>query len=221
MHRLKDFMQYAPYPLMIILIAMLLANLTHTEKTIESMKIELDQLSRESQTQQITNAGLRESLDEILNRLHDLDQKIDSAVDSIPEYIPYDVPISDELQDHLYDLCQREDVEIELALGVIWKESRFNENISDNINSNGTRDRGVMQINSCNWSRMAREGLDVNNPKDNMEYGVKMLSRLKTKGYTTEQVLMAYNAGEYGMTKGWGRGYASDVLQVYEANCVG
>lgn len=122
-----------------------------------------------------------------------------------------DVPLSPELTDHILSLCEEKEVDPQLVAAVIEVESQFTHSLTS-YNSNGSKDAGLMQINSVHWDRLAEDGLDVYDPQDNLEAGITMLSDLLEK-YPTEDALAAYNAGEAGMRKGWGKGYAEKVLE--------
>ena len=64
---------------------------------------------------------------------------------SVPEYT---IGLSEYLQQYTFDLTQQcENVSYELALSVLYTESKFNASAT-NVNRNGTIDRGIAQINS-------------------------------------------------------------------------
>lgn len=112
-----------------------------------------------------------------------------------PQFQARNIPLSADLQEYTWNLCQEYDVPFEVVLAVMEQESNFNVHVRDNVNYNGTRDRGLMQINSVNWSWLQAEGLDVNDTKQNIEAGVLILSRFIEK-YPLEQSLVAYQCGE-------------------------
>jgi soluble lytic murein transglycosylase-like protein len=107
----------------------------------------------------------------------------------------YDVPLSGELQAYTYVLCNVYGVELDLALSVMKKESRFDPN-AIGVNSNGTKDYGLMQINSSNFNSLEEElGVtDFLNPTQNILSGIYMLSTCDT-GDSVHTILMRYNLG--------------------------
>lgn|GEM_PF-2198825 len=130
---------------------------------------------------------------------------------------PYDIDLSIDLQRHTVEICRENGVDPDLVLAIMWHESRFIPDVRDNVNTNGTHDRGLMQINQCNWGWLMEKGLDVNNPYDNVSSGVLMLSMMLEK-YTVEQALMAYQCGESRMRELWQQGYVTkfvyDILAI-------
>lgn len=113
-------------------------------------------------------------------------------------YIP-EIPLGKELQEYTYDLCVENDVDYELVLAVMWRESRFKLDATG-YNDNGTQDSGVMQINDCNKEWIADElnVTDLYDPRQNILAGVTMLSDL-IGTYGEHDGLTAYGAGEAGM----------------------
>lgn len=113
-------------------------------------------------------------------------------------YIP-EIPLSRELQKYTYDLCLEKDVDYDLVLAVMWRESRF-ELDATGYNSNGTQDSGVMQINDINKEWIAEElnVTDLYDPQQNILAGVTMLADF-IDTYGEHDGLMAYGAGETGM----------------------
>jgi len=88
-----------------------------------------------------------------------------------------------------------------LALAVAQIESGFDPNAVSPTNSNGTKDYGLFQINSSNFS-----SLGLTNPLDptqNINAGVGLLSQLYNQyGGDLTQVLWAYNAGPGSVSSG-------------------
>lgn len=115
-------------------------------------------------------------------------------------YIP-EIPLGKELQEYTYDLCVENNVDYELVLAVMWRESRF-ELDATGYNDNGTQDSGVMQINDCNKKWIANElnVTDLYDPQQNILAGVTMLSEF-VDTYGEHDGLMAYGAGETGMQR--------------------
>lgn len=128
-------------------------------------------------------------------------------------FVSYDIDLPDDMQMHTYSLSKEYEVDLEIVYAIMFHESRFIWDVKDNINTNGTRDRGLMQINEINWQWLADIGLDVNDPYDNIECGIYMLSYLTNK-YDTTSALMAYQCGEGGMKRLVNSGYITNF--VYE-----
>lgn len=115
-------------------------------------------------------------------------------------YIP-EISLDKELQKYTYDLCLKKNVDYELVLAVMWRESRF-ELDATGYNSNGTQDSGIMQINDINKEWIAEElnVTDLYDPQQNILAGVTMLSDF-IDTYGEHDGLMAYGAGETGMSR--------------------
>lgn len=115
-----------------------------------------------------------------------------------PVFEPLDVPLDTELQEHAWRLCQQNDIPFEVVMAIAWHESRFTVD-AVGCNDNGTCDSGLMQINDINRDWLAEHhGLDIEDPYDNIEAGIIILSRFWHR-YTPEQALTAYAWGEAGM----------------------
>ncbi len=97
-------------------------------------------------------------------------------------------------------------IEPEIVLGVIDRESKFNSN-AINHNTNGSVDRGLMQINSGTapwlWSIVfSNEPYNYKklfNPEKNIQLGIWYLNYLLEKYNNEHMALTAYNRGEGGM----------------------
>ena len=123
-------------------------------------------------------------------------QSQDSGFVFIPQ-----IPLSESLQLHTFEVSIEQGIEYEVMLALIWRESRFQPS-AVNINRNGTRDSGIMQINDVNRGWLAVEyGItDLMDPYQNILAGAIILGRL----YATHDVyhtLMAYQLGEQGMLR--------------------
>ncbi|WRS26437.1 transglycosylase SLT domain-containing protein [Oscillospiraceae bacterium MB08-C2-2] len=144
------------------------------------------------------------------------EETLESKLSPKPFMAPlYDIPLDAELQEYTYSLCQEYNVDYELVLAIMERESRFMVGIRDNVNENGTRDRGLMQINQSNWKWLSAQGLDVNIPEDNIEAGVMVISDYVAK-YGETNALIAYQCGEARMRElveqGYITQYATEVL---------
>ena len=119
-----------------------------------------------------------------------------------PPSIICEVPLSEDLQQYTYDTCADYNIRqhYKLIMAVMWQESNFNPSA---ISS--TSDYGIMQINKCNHKWLS-SSLGVDNfldPKQNIECGIYMMSRLLLKYQDVSKALMAYNLGEGGAAKLW------------------
>ena len=99
----------------------------------------------------------------------------------------------------------------ELVLAIMWRESRFTTD-AVNINANGTRDNGIMQINDVNrvWLKENLGIDDLMDPYQNIDAGTAMLSGLADK-YGTHKAMLAYQYGEAGMAKKVARGITTSA----------
>lgn len=157
---------------------------------IETLKEDLSTLARQLDTQKIETQIAKE---EIL-RLRELYDEYKS--------IKRDIDVPFEYQLHTYNLCKKYGVDYELALAVLLYESG---GVVDavNTNTNGTVDKGLMQINSVNYKWLEEEiGItNIEDPWQNIEAGVFMLGEFSAKYDDKHQILMSYNMGSGTMRK--------------------
>lgn len=120
----------------------------------------------------------------------------------IPQY--GDVPLEKEIQELLWEACEETGCPYELALAVIWYESRY-----QNINGDDGNSIGYMQIQpKWHQDRMRRLGAtDLSDPLSNFRVGCDLLSELLSK-HTVEEALTCYNTGSPGTSK-----YATCVME--------
>ena len=169
----------------------------------------ITQLQSEAEALRVKNAALNKQVEDIQNPQEVLSFE--------PTY--YDIPLSEELQNYTQAICSSYEVEYELALAIMWKESTFN---ADSISSSG--DYGLMQVNKCNFDWIAKAlafpddtGDTFINPYYNIQAGVYMISLMLSKYETERCALMAYNYGEGAARGCWSAGvytspYAEAVL---------
>lgn len=91
--------------------------------------------------------------------------------------------------------AQREGVPLDLVLGVIWTESRFNPSAGSHAGA-----VGLMQIMPATWDYIRdKQGLPRSvprtDPEANINAGTWLLARLLEKFGTVKLALAAYNAG--------------------------
>lgn len=106
----------------------------------------------------------------------------------------YDVPLSTNIQDHIFALCGYYDIEPEIIIAMIRKESNFEIGAM----GDGGNSYGLMQIQP-RWhqERMDRLGVtDLTDPYQNITVGVDYLAEcIEMGGGSLEWGLMAYNGG--------------------------
>ena len=138
---------------------------------------------------------------------------LSSALETIDVYVPDSdddcpvneaVPLSTELQEYIWTRCKKATADYEkyyaFILGCIQHESTFMAKATHH-NSNGTTDRGIMQINSCNIGKMQRAGLiasaeDLFDPYKCIDCGFWLMNQYIDKFGVTEDAYYAYNTGK-------------------------
>lgn len=121
------------------------------------------------------------------------------------------IPMSYELQEYTYQKCVERNIEYELVLAVIWRESRF-EADAVNVNANGTLDSGIMQINDVNkkWLYEDYGVEDLMDPYQNIDAGTAMLGVL-TEKHGAHKAMLAYQYGESGMIRKLNQGQTTSI----------
>ena len=115
----------------------------------------------------------------------------------------YDIPLMDELQEYTFTLCTENNVDYEMVLAMMERESSYREKTISKTN-----DYGLLQINKVNHKWLSKE-LGINDfldAKQNILAGIYMLAELTKKYSDPSKVLMAYNCGEEGAKKLWSQG---------------
>lgn len=111
----------------------------------------------------------------------------------VPEVVYFDVPLDEGLQDHIFAVCEEYEIEPELIISMIYRESTYNiEAIGDS-----GRSLGLMQIQP-RWhkDRMNKLGCDdLLDPYQNVMVGTDLMSELLNQRGSVEWALMAYNGG--------------------------
>lgn len=137
----------------------------------------------------------------------------------------YDIPLDSDIQWYIYDICLNYGVKIDIALGTVYVESKFNPDCT-NKNRNGSVDKGLFQINECNYEALEKkyDGFDPMNIYQNIEAGIYLISEAMKHDATPTCYMMVYNMGAGGAKKNWNVGrysteysrkvanYAKDVL---------
>jgi len=75
-----------------------------------------------------------------------------------------------------------------LLARIIYQESRFNANVKDNKNPNGTVDRGICQINSIHWGEV-----DASDPVASIQWAGQFLAGLYASKGSWFNAVEAYN----------------------------
>ena len=130
--------------------------------------------------------------------------------------VHFDIPLSNELQDRIFDICEAYEIEPELVIAMIGKESAYNASV---VGDRG-RSIGLMQVQP-RWhkDRMERLGcLDLLDPVGNVNVAVDYLAELLRKGKGLEWALMAYNGGPNYANEMVYEGLVSDYVREILAN---
>lgn len=116
-------------------------------------------------------------------------------------YMPtiYEDTLNIPLQLYLNKKCIEYNIEYELALAIIYIESRYNYDIIG-YNRNGSYDSGLFQINSINRNYLFQniKTETLLDPYQNIEAGLFLLSQAFIGSETEHIALMKYNMGEIG-----------------------
>lgn len=129
-----------------------------------------------------------------------------TAAEPVLTYYP--IKLSHEWQDVIRGITEAYNVPVEIVYGVMYKESRYDflaEN-GDNI--------GIMQVNTINLAELQTIGVtELNDPLQNIEAGVYLLSKYYNKYGDWNKALVCYNCGEAGAAGIMANGYSRAVIQ--------
>lgn len=106
----------------------------------------------------------------------------------------------DNLKSYTQSVCEEYDVDYSLTLGVIYNESRFQSGLT-HVNSNGTVDYGLMQVNEVNLDYL-HKALGINSmselldDKIGIRCGVQLLAYHKQHTGNDSAALLRYQIGE-------------------------
>ena len=146
----------------------------------------------DQQSQQSTSSG---------NVTEEVEVYIPDSDDDCP--VSSAVPLPIELQEYLWTKCKKATGDYKnyyaFCLGVMEHESSFKAKATHH-NSNGSTDRGIMQINSSNIGKMKRAGFissaeDLYNAYKCIDCGVHMLNNYIGMFGVSESAYYAYNTG--------------------------
>ena len=104
------------------------------------------------------------------------------------------------LQEYTKTICSEYNVDYPLALAVIYNESRFQSGLT-HLNSNGTTDYGLMQVNEVNYLFL-HKNLGINSMSEllqdevGIKCGVYLLSYHKQYTNDDSKALLRYQIGE-------------------------
>lgn len=126
-------------------------------------------------------------------------------------YFRKDVPLSRQEQDYLHSACKEFNIPYSLMLGLIEKETEFNNIMGDNGHA-----YGYCQIWPKWWSGLMSEigASDLNEPYDNFRTACAILRKHIDRYGSVTDALTAYNTGHGGNS-----GYAQSVLRNAEKWC--
>lgn len=108
-----------------------------------------------------------------------------------------DIPLSEELQLHTFLTAKRYQIDYDLVLAVMFRESSFKLNaVNDN---GGSKDFGLMQVNDKYWAEEIEGELGYldwrTNPYENIEAGIYILRKMHEKVMGEEAAVIAYHRG--------------------------
>lgn len=122
----------------------------------------------------------------------------------------YDIPLSTDLQWFTYDLCIDYGVPFDIAIATVYTETggTFNDSLV-HYNTNGSVDKGLFQINECNYESMRNllgDQFDPLDPYYNIEAGVYFIMTAKEHSSEPSTYMMVYNQGAGGAKRSWDKG---------------
>lgn len=120
-------------------------------------------------------------------------------------------PLDVELQQGIYDICEKYNVQYELVMAMIKKESVY---VVDCVGDNGDS-VGLMQIQE-KWHYELMEELgvsDLTDPLGNVEVGAALISSYIEESGNVEYALMKYNGGAAYADRMTEAGKVSDYAQ--------
>lgn len=119
---------------------------------------------------------------------------------------PYDcISLEDELQIYLEERCVEYDLDFFIMASLMFSESSFRTGVMGDKKIGGSY--GLFQINNCWWDEMSKKGLDVFEPKDNIEIGLIIFSEyLGMADGDYEKAIQYYKCGPSRGKKLWNQG---------------
>lgn len=118
--------------------------------------------------------------------------KVEPVIPEPEAIILSELPWSEDIQRWAQEKCRQYNFPYAFFLAMVESESSF-ICYGDTEDAGGIS-TGYCMIRECNWKRY--EGLNVHDPYDNIEIGVRMLAELKDKYMEADHIIMAYKGGE-------------------------
>lgn len=108
----------------------------------------------------------------------------------------YNIPLEEQYQDFVFEMCEKYSVPVNIVLGIMWQESKFDFMAV----SSDKQCVGIMQVNRINYEELNKQlGVtDLRDPKQNIESGIYIFSKLLHKYGDYHKALVCYNCGEKG-----------------------
>lgn len=135
--------------------------------------------------------------------------------------IYYDILLDYELQDYIFEICKKEDVDIETMLAIIKTESDFRQDVKFKNQNRKGHSLGISQLNEnhvCWYRDLTGLGdeFDINDTQHNILAGVLVYKHYydywENKGYVEDELfvrsIMSYNRGVKGT-----RRYKGDIFK--------
>lgn len=121
-----------------------------------------------------------------------------------------------QIQDMIRAAAAKYNIPADVALAVAQHESNFNPTAVSPTNPNGTKDYGVMQLNSATLQQNGLTPDQALDPAVNIDIGVRMLGQYYGQyGGDLPSVLGAYNAGPGAVSSGnLPSNYISSVMNI-------
>lgn len=120
-----------------------------------------------------------------------------------------------------HEAAARYALPVALLVAIAEQESGFNPKAINSANRNGTRDLGLMQINSMHLPRLARYGIreqDLFEPCTNVHVGAWVLANAFAQHGYTWNAVGAYNAGGDPAAAAQRAAYAWKIYQRLQAH---
>lgn len=123
-----------------------------------------------------------------------------------------------EYKDYVFEKALENGVDPYIVFGIIYNESRYQTGVT-NLNSNGSTDYGLMQINEVNFeylhNSLAIESMDdLLDPYTNIDCGIELLRYHNDLAGDPKIGLIGYQSGAGAMKRLVNRGiYETDVQQ--------
>lgn len=188
----KDLLFSFLIVLICVILALIITSIVWAAEPVDSYSFEEVSINHNTVEKKLP------SLEEVKSKV------VNTVANEINKFYRKDIPLDLPTQRLLFNACQEFDVDYDLALAVIWRETIF-QNLY--VASEGSS--GYMMIQE-RWVKKEMEDLgatDLMNPKDNFRVGCYLLSDFIGR-YGVEGGLTRYNTGHSGPS--W---YANSVME--------